>query len=135
MSHKEQTNEERYRQGRETLVKMVGEEGTRTIEGIRTFFPDFGDMLVSFGFGDLYSRKRLDLRQREIITLTSLITQGATDQLGFHVHAALNVGLEPEDILEIVMHCAGYAGFPKACGALNVVMAVFQERSIELKLD
>ncbi|MNW13902.1 Carboxymuconolactone decarboxylase family protein [compost metagenome] len=52
------------------------------------------------------------------------------EQLPFHLHAALNVGLRPEEIMELVMHCAGYAGFPKACGALNVVQSVFQQRGI-----
>ncbi|MFB6367598.1 carboxymuconolactone decarboxylase family protein [Paenibacillus elgii] len=124
------TNGERYERGMKTLVEMVGEEGAQTIGNIGAFFPDMAHQIVSFGFGDLYSRKTLDLKQREIITITSLITQGATEQLPFHVHAALNVGLTPEEILEIVLHCAGYAGFPKACGALNVVGEVFKARNI-----
>ncbi|WP_019123230.1 carboxymuconolactone decarboxylase family protein [Brevibacillus massiliensis] len=130
MSHDKLTNAERYQQGMDTLIKMVGEEGAKTIADIRSFFPDFGHTLVAFGFGDLYSRPVLDLKQREMITLTSLITQGATEQLSFHVHAALNVGMTPEEILEIVLHCGGYAGFPKACGALNVVKEVFKQREI-----
>ncbi|MNI03885.1 Carboxymuconolactone decarboxylase family protein [compost metagenome] len=124
------TNAERYEQGLSTLKEMVGEAGVKPIEDLGRFFPDFGQMLVAFGFGDLYARTSLDLKQREMITLTSLITQGAMEQLPFHLHAALNVGLRPEEIMELVMHCAGYAGFPKACGALNVVQSVFQQRGI-----
>ncbi|NHN32481.1 carboxymuconolactone decarboxylase family protein [Paenibacillus agricola] len=126
----ETTNKERYEQGIETLVTMVGKEGAGMIEEIGTFFPDFAHTLIAFGFGDLYSRPALDLKQREMITLTSLITQGATEQLPFHLNAALNVGLSPEEIMELVLHCAGYAGFPKACGALNVVREVFKQRNI-----
>jgi 4-carboxymuconolactone decarboxylase len=126
------TNKERYEQGIKTLDTMVGKEGTGMIEEIGTFFPDFAHTLIAFGFGDLYSRPTLDLKQREMITLTSLITQGATEQLPFHLHAALNVGLSPAEIMEIVLHCAGYAGFPKACGALNVVREVFKQRNIVL---
>lgn len=126
----QQTTEERYAQGKQTLTRMVGEAGVEKIEDIRRYFPEFGQLLIAFGFGDLYSRSVLDLKQREMITLTSLITQGAMEQLPFHVHAALNVGLTPDEILEIVRHCAGYAGFPKACGALDVVRRVFAERGV-----
>jgi 4-carboxymuconolactone decarboxylase len=131
----EMTNGDRYEQGLRTLREMVGEAGAKPVEQIVQLFPAFGHLLVAFGFGDLYSRQTLDLRQRELITMTSLITQGAMEQLPFHVHAALNVGLSPEEIIELVMHCAGYAGFPKACGALNVVQAVFQQREISLPLQ
>ncbi|PZD97528.1 carboxymuconolactone decarboxylase family protein [Paenibacillus sambharensis] len=128
----EQTNQERYQTGLDTLRTMIGEQGVSTIKEIGAFYPDFGHTLVAFGFGDLYSRGILDLKQREIVTITSLITQGATEQLSFHVHAALNVGLKPEEILEIVLHCGGYAGFPKAVGGLNVVRKVFEERGITI---
>jgi 4-carboxymuconolactone decarboxylase len=131
----EMTNGDRYEQGLRTLREMVGETGAKPVEQIVQLFPVFGHMLVAFGFGDLYSRQTLDLRQRELITMTSLITQGALEQLPFHVHAALNVGLSPEEIIELVMHCAGYAGFPKACGALNVIQTVFQQREISLPLQ
>ncbi|GED16131.1 carboxymuconolactone decarboxylase family protein [Aneurinibacillus migulanus] len=128
--HPKMTNEERYERGLQTLQKMAGEEDVRMIEGMGEFHPDFGHMMIAFGFGDIYSRSAFDLKQREVITLTSLITQGATEQLPFHLHAALNVGMSPEEILELVMHCAAYAGFPKACGALTVVKRVFDERNI-----
>jgi 4-carboxymuconolactone decarboxylase len=125
------TNQERYEAGIDTLQTMVGDHGVSMIKQIGEFFPDFGHTLVAFGFGDLYSRDILDLKQREMITITSLITQGATEQLPFHLHAGLNVGLKPEEILEIILHCSGYAGFPKACGALDVARKVFMERGIE----
>jgi Uncharacterized homolog of gamma-carboxymuconolactone decarboxylase subunit len=125
-----QTNKERYEAGLDTLRAMAGEQGVGTVQQLGEFFPDFGHTLIAFGFGDLYSRGVLDLKQREIVTITSLITQGATEQLPLHVHAALNVGMTPEELLEIVLHCGGYAGFPKACGALVSVRKVFQERGI-----
>lgn len=131
----EMTNKERYERGLDTLNTMAGEKGMQPVLQLDQMFPAFGKMLISLGFGDLYSRGTLDLKQRELITMTSLITQGSMDQLGFHVHAALNVGLKPEEIVEMVMHCAGYAGFPKACGAMNVLQSVFQQRGISLPLE
>ncbi|WP_219834601.1 carboxymuconolactone decarboxylase family protein [Paenibacillus sp. R14(2021)] len=124
------SNQERYETGIRTLQTMVGDQGVKMIKQMGEFFPDFGHTLVAFGFGDLYSRDVLDLREREMITITSLITQGAIEQLPFHLHAALNVGMKPEEILEIILHCGGYAGFPKACGALNAAQKVFAERGL-----
>ncbi|MFD2673577.1 carboxymuconolactone decarboxylase family protein [Marinicrinis sediminis] len=126
------TNQERYETGLETLRKMVTEKEVSLIEKIGDFFPDFSHTLVSFGFGDLYAREELSLRDREIITLTSLITQGAIEQLGFHVKAALRVGMTSTEILELVLQCAGYAGFPRAVSALHVVEQVFKEEGIQV---
>jgi len=124
----------RYEQGMDTVAKLAGPGGAAALEPIRQFFPDFFEKaIIEFGFGDIYSRPVFDLKQREMITLSSLITQGAEGQLPFHIHAALNVGLTPREIVEIVFHCTAYAGFPKGVGALAVVMKVFQERNLTVE--
>jgi 4-carboxymuconolactone decarboxylase len=123
----------RYEQGMETVTKMVGEEGVHgTLDVFRQFYPDFFNMLIEFGFGDVYSRPVLDLKQREMLTLSSLITQGAEGQLPFHINGALNVGVTPEELVELVVHCTPYAGFPRGCAAMAIVMKVFKERNIVL---
>ena len=66
------------------------------------------------------------MQQREIVTLTSLITQGAFGQLEVHLQAALTVGLTKEEITEIIIQCAGYAGFPKAVQAMQMAGEVFE---------
>ena len=122
---------ENYNKGIDILNEMVGEKGLQAIESFKTFYPDFADFLVSFGFGEIYSREALDLKQRETITLTALISQGAFEQMGFHLNAALNVGMTPKEIVELVIHCAAYVGFPKACSAMGQVMTVFEQRGIK----
>jgi 4-carboxymuconolactone decarboxylase len=122
----------RYEQGMEILKKMNGNKEFAPLEAIHGFYPDFAKLIVTNGFADIYSRPGLDAEQRELITLSSLITQGANDQLNFHVHAALNVGVTPVEIVELVLHCSAYAGFPKAIGALGIVMQIFKEREIQL---
>lgn len=82
-------------------------------------------MIVSFGFGDLYTREGLTLKEREFITLTSLITQGAFEQFKVHLQAALNVGLTKDEIIEIIIQCAGYVGFPKAVQAMGIAGEIF----------
>jgi 4-carboxymuconolactone decarboxylase len=124
--------EKRMEQGMQVLNKLTGLDQFPPLEAIREFYPDFANYILTNGFADIYSRPGLDAKQRELITLSSLITQGAFDQLDFHIHASLNVGLTPAEIVELVMHCSAYVGFPKAIGALTVVMRIYKERSITL---
>lgn len=121
----------RYEKGLETLGKMVSPEILQeTVERVKQFSPDMAKLIVEFPFGSIYSRPGLDLKQRSLITISSLLTQGAESQLDFHIHAALNVGLSPDEVVEAIIHCLPYAGFPKSLGALGVVMKVFKERNI-----
>lgn len=120
-------NNKRYEAGLHAMEELFSEEVRTGMEEIKKISPDFWEMIVSFGFGDLYSRHTLSLSQREIITLTTLITQGAFDQLRVHLLAALNVGLTKEEIIEIIIHCAGYVGFPKAVQAMGIAGEIFKE--------
>ena len=115
-----------YEKGIDILKQMTDDEGMQGIKYLQDVFPDFGEKMVSFGFGQIYSRPNLELRLREVVTITALITQGAFQQLDFHLKAALKVGLKQEEILEIILHCAAYVGFPKACSALVVASEVFK---------
>ena len=120
-------NYKRYEAGLEAMEALFSQDVRNGMEGIKNISPDLWEMIVSFGFGDLYSRKTLSYAQREIITLTTLITQGAFDQLRVHLQAALNVGLTKEEIMEIIIHCAGYVGFPKAVHAMGIAGEVFKD--------
>ncbi|MEK5146107.1 MULTISPECIES: carboxymuconolactone decarboxylase family protein [Psychrobacillus] len=117
----------RYEAGINAMEELFSQDVRNGMEGIKNISPDLWNMIVSFGFGDLYSRNTLSHAQREIITLTSLITQGAFDQLRVHLQAALNVGLTKEEIIEIILHCTGYVGFPKAVHAMGIAGEVFKE--------
>ena len=81
--------------------------------------PDFARMAVEFPLGDLYSRDVLDLRSREIVAIAALAVAGhAQAQLRAHVTAALQLGIAREEVVEILMQCAVYGGFPRALNAL-----------------
>jgi 4-carboxymuconolactone decarboxylase len=125
----------RFERGMETVTAMVGQEGVAGLQEINQFFPDFYHVLIEFGFGEIYARPALTLKQREMLTLSSLITQGAEGQLPFHLRAALNLGVTPKEIVELVLHVMPYSGFPRGCGALGVVMKVFKELNIEFQQD
>ncbi|WP_087974134.1 carboxymuconolactone decarboxylase family protein [Oceanobacillus rekensis] len=121
-------NNKRYDVGIEAMKELFSEEVREVMSGMKEISPDFWEMIVSFGFGDLYSRKALSHSQREVITLTALITQGAFEQLEVHFQASLKVGLTEDEIKEIIIHCAGYTGFPKAVQAMGIANRVFQQQ-------
>lgn len=115
-----------YEKGLNILKQMVDIDGEERVSAVGEIFPDFEEKIISFGFGQIYSRPTLDLKTREVVTISSLITQGAFAELDFHIKAALKVGLKQEEILEIILQCAAYAGFPKACSALGIAGEIFK---------
>lgn len=119
----------RYQRGLAALSAIDGEAGERVISALANIAPDFATYLIEFPFGDIYSRPALGLREREIATVAALTAMGnATPQLKVHLHAALNVGLSRQEIVEILMQMAVYAGFPAALNGLFAAKEVFAER-------
>lgn len=124
-------NNERYAQGWKTLQQIDGEAGERVVESLHDIAPDFARYLIEFPFGDIYRREQLGLREREIATIAALTALGnATPQLKVHLHASLNVGVSADEIVEVLMQMAVYAGFPAALNGLFAAREVFAERGI-----
>jgi 4-carboxymuconolactone decarboxylase len=122
-------NQDRYERGWEKLKQIDGEAGERVIESLKDIAPDFARYLIEFPFGDIYSRPGLDLKSREIATVAALTALGnAQPQLKVHIHGALNVGCTREEIVEVIMQMAVYAGFPAALNGISAAKAVFGER-------
>lgn len=121
----------RYQRGLEKLREIDGETGQRVIDALAPIAPDFARYLIEFPFGDIYSRPQLDLKSREIATVAALTALGnATPQLKVHVHGALNVGCSRDEIVELMMQMAVYAGFPAALNGLFAAQEVFKERGL-----
>ena len=122
-------NNDRYARGWEKLKEVDGEVGERVVASLAPIAPDFSRLLVEFGFGDIYSRPGLDLKAREIATIAALAALGnAQPQLKVHIEGALNVGCSREEIVEVFMQMALYAGFPAALNALFAAREVFEAR-------
>lgn len=122
-------DQERYEQGLKNLDKVDQKAGRDVINSLAGLPEDIGRYIIEFAFGDIYSRKTLDLKQREMITITSLLTQGDTSpQLKVHINGALNVGLTKEEIIETFIQTIPYVGFPRVLNAVNVAKEVFNER-------
>jgi len=124
-------NNVRYQRGWEKLKQIDGDAGERVIESLKHIAPDLGRYTIEFPFGDVYSRPGLDLKSREIATVAALTALGnAAPQLKVHIHGALNVGCTPQEIIEIIIQMAVYAGFPAALNGAFSAQEVFKERGI-----
>lgn len=97
--------------------------------------PEMMDILQKFIFGEVFRTGDLDMKTREMITCITLTTMQTLPQLKAHAGAALNVGVTPVELRELVYLCAPYIGFPKTLNALTTINEVFKERGIALPLE
>lgn len=122
----------RYDTGLARLAAIDGAAGEKVIAALADIAPDLGKYVIEFGFGDVYSRPGLDVKSRELATIAALSALGhAQPQLAVHLHAALNVGCSREEIIEVIIQMALYAGFPAALNAMFTAKAVFIEAGIQ----
>ena len=121
----------RFIQGMEQLKAIDGKGGENVIKSLEDIAPDLGKFIVEFAFGDIYTREGLTTEEREMITLSSLLTAGGCEpQLEVHINGALNVGISPEKVIETFLQCIPYTGFPKVLNAVFVAKRVFAEREL-----
>lgn len=133
---REKMKSERYTRGWEKLKKIDGHAGERVIEALKDIAPDLADYIIEFPFGDVYSRGILSLKEREIATVAALAALGnAQPQLKVHIHGALNVGCTRQEIVEIMIQMAVYAGFPAALNGIFAAKEVFAERDTQGRTD
>jgi 4-carboxymuconolactone decarboxylase len=89
---------------------------------------------VEFAFGDICARPGLDLKARELATVAALTALGtAPAQLRVHIRAALNLGWTREEVTEVIMQMAVYAGFPAAINGLGAARDVFSAEDGEVR--
>lgn len=86
--------------------------------------------LQMYAFGEVWSRPALELKARCFITIAVLAATHQPRQLARYVHAALNLGITPEDVLEALIQMGAYGGLSAACEALDVARDVFVERGL-----
>jgi 4-carboxymuconolactone decarboxylase len=113
--------------GREVQAKLwprmaAGPNGTFPAAQLA---PDFYRYVAASAFGMIWSRPGLALRDRSLVTVAQLAALGRTDELRAHLAGALNVGISREELVEVLMQTAVYAGVPAANEALTVAAAVF----------
>ena len=122
----------RYERGQETRRMFGGGQITGgSSPGAWDIAPDLERILGEGLFGTIWRRPALTPVQREMITLSSLIVLNREVQLRRHLGNALNIGLTPEQIVELIIHDTWYSGAPGGIQALTICREVFEERGID----
>ncbi len=112
--------------GREVASKLWGARaGGQELPGHK-LAPEFFGLVAQFVFGMFWSRPNLDLRSRSLCTVAQLAALGKIDELKGHLMGALNLGITREELIEVLMQTACYAGVPAAVTALNAAAEILK---------
>ena len=115
-------------EGERTRREVLGDEHVDRAQANTTDFTrPFQELIERYAWGDVWNRPGLDRRQRSMITLAALTAVRAEGELELHVRAALRNGVTPEEIREVIIHTALYAGIPQGNAAFKVVEATLNE--------
>jgi 4-carboxymuconolactone decarboxylase len=120
----------RYEKGKKCLEDIQGKSVEEIFKDLDDIAPDLSRFVIEFPYSEIYTRDGVDLKTREICTVSALTVLGTIPQLKEHINAALNVGNTPEEIIEIMMQMSAYCGFPKAINAVMAAKEVFIENGI-----
>ena len=120
----------RYKKGKKCIEGIQEKTVDERFRDLDDIAPDLSRFVIEYPYSEIYTRDELDLKTREICTVTALTVLGTIPQLKDHINAALNVGNTPTEIIEVMMQMSAYCGFPKAINVVMVAKEVFIERGI-----
>ena len=122
------TDSSRRERGLRQLTETVGVQGGQVLNQLVAFSPDLTRFIVDFAYGDIISREGLDARTRALVVVAALAAIGnAQPQLETHVGSAINSGCTREEILEVLLVVAVYAGFPAALNGMTAARAALEK--------
>lgn len=121
-------NDELYKQGMKTRRSVLGDKHVNNAEANKSHFDaDFQRFITETAWGTVWSRPGLDLRTRNLLTIAILAALGKEHELDLHLHATKNVGVIDDEVKEVLMQVAVYAGIPAANTAFKIAKRVFAE--------
>jgi 4-carboxymuconolactone decarboxylase len=117
-----------YDAGMQTRREVLGDAHVdRAAAAAGDFGAPWQEFITRYAWGGAWSRPGIDRRMRSAITLAALISMRAENEIGMHVRAALRNGLTVEEITEVFIHTAIYAGVPASNAAFAVAREVLEE--------
>ena len=120
--------DDRHAKGLQIRKAVLGPEHVARAEAAATpFDADFQRFVTETAWGAVWSRPGLDLRARHLVTLAMLAALGRPEELALHVRATRNTGVTRDELREVLLHVAVYAGVPAANAAFTVAKRVFAE--------
>ena len=120
-------DEERAAAGMRTRREVLGGEHVdRAAANTTNFTAPFQDFITRYAWGEIWNRPGLSRPERSMITISMLAALGRDEELGLHVRAALRNGLGPDDIAEVLLQVAVYAGVPAANRAFAIAAPIVE---------
>ena len=120
--------EDRFEKGAAIQTPLYGDEIKKSLEGLpQDMGADVARFLTEVCFGDFYTRKGLDLKTRELLVISLLVTTGNTGTLKSHIKGNLKAGNSKETITAAIIQCLPYVGFPNTIAALKALKEVLTE--------
>lgn len=118
-----------YEQGLATRRATLGAEYVDGTIAKRTDFDtDFQMWITNAAWGQVWSRPGMDKKVRSLITVAILAALGRVEELELHLNASQNIGVDPKDIAEMMLHVGVYAGMPAAVRGMAIAKKVLAER-------
>jgi len=122
-------DEELYKKGMAVRRSVLGNEHVDKAEKSTTDFDrDFQEYITSNAWGAIWSRPGLTRRERSLITIALLAALGHEEELKMHMKATANTGATADDVKEVLLHTAIYAGVPVANGAFKIAKEIFERK-------
>jgi 4-carboxymuconolactone decarboxylase len=121
-------SDDAYERGLETRREVLGDDHVDgAIRSTTELTADFQSFITRYAWGEIWSRPGLDRKTRSCITLTALVALNRPEELEMHVRAALRNGLTPDELREVLLHCAVYCGVPAANSAFAIAKRVLED--------
>ena len=121
-----------YEAGLAVRRRVLGDAHvTRSLENATTFDEDFQDLVTRHAWSDIWTRPGLDHRTRSLITIALLAAGGRNEELNLHIRATRNTGATADDVKEVLLQVAVYAGVPAANSAFRIAKSAFEEMAKE----
>jgi 4-carboxymuconolactone decarboxylase len=121
-------SDQKYEQGMKTRRSVLGDRYVDQAEANKTDFDtDFQQYITESAWGSVWSRPHLDHRTRHMITIALLAAGGHEHELAAHLRGTRNTGVTAEDLKEVFLHVAVYAGVPAANTAVRVAKQVYSD--------
>lgn len=125
-------SDDSYDAGMKARREVLGDAHVdRAVEFTTDFTAAFQDFITRYAWGSVWTRDGLDRRTRSCITLAVLTALGCEREIAMHVRAARTNGLTHEEISEVLLHTAVYAGVPAANAAYSIAQRVLAEETAE----
>jgi 4-carboxymuconolactone decarboxylase len=121
-----------YDEGLKIRRDMWGEEGAdKRIEAASDFNRPFEDIVTKYCFGEVWTRPHLDRKTRSMLTIAVLATLSRPNQLRSHVAGGIANGLTPDEIREVLIHVATYAGIPAGADSFSHAKDVLKQMGLD----